>query len=45
LLRDFGSTQVTVEQTNIPDKEFKNISEGWDEYYLGAIQQFFNPNF
>jgi len=45
LSRDYGSTQVTVEHTNIPDDDFNNISEGWNEYYFGAIQQFFNPNF
>lgn len=45
LLRDFGSTQVTVEHSNIPDKDFANISEGWREYIMGAIQRFFNPNF
>ena len=42
---DRGYSQVTVEQTNIPDDEFKNIAEGWREYYIGAIIIFFNPNF
>ncbi len=45
LLRDFGSTQVTVEHTGIPDNDFENISEGWREYYMGAIERFYNPNF
>lgn len=45
LIRDFGSTQVTVEHTNIPDNDFENIAEGWREYIMGAIQRFFNPNF
>ena len=45
LIRDFGSTEVTVEHTNIPDKDFANISEGWREHIMGAIQQLFNPNF
>lgn len=45
LIRDYGSTEVTVEHTNIPDDDFENISEGWREYIMGAIQQFFNPNF
>lgn len=45
LIRDFGSTTVTVEHTNIPDEDFSNIAEGWREYYIGAIQQFLNPNF
>jgi activator of HSP90 ATPase len=36
---------VTVEHSNIPDDDFKEISEGWREYYMGAITAFFNPNF
>jgi activator of HSP90 ATPase len=36
---------VTVEHTNIPDNDFADISEGWREYYIGAIINFFNPNF
>jgi activator of HSP90 ATPase len=36
---------VTVEHTNIPDEEFTDIAEGWREYYIGAILNFFNPNF
>ncbi len=37
--------QVTVEQTNIPDRDFAEIADGWREYYIGAIISFFNPNF
>ena len=36
---------VTVEHTNIPDNDLADISEGWREYYIGAIINFFNPNF
>ncbi len=36
---------VTVEHTNIPDDDFAGIAEGWREYYMGAIVDFFNPNF
>ena len=43
LMRDFGSTDVTVEHSNIPDDDFENIAEGWREYIMGAIQAFFNP--
>ncbi|MDA3911155.1 MAG: SRPBCC domain-containing protein [Bacteroidales bacterium] len=34
--------KVTVElsHTNIPDEAFENITEGWVEYYLGAIKTF-----
>ena len=45
LIRDFGKTQLTVEHTNIPDDAFDNIASGWTEYYIGAIERFFNPNF
>lgn len=42
---DRENTQVTVEQTNIPDEDFADIAEGWKEYYIGAIISLFNPNF
>jgi len=42
---DKEDSQVTVEHTNIPDKDFTDIAEGWREYYIGAIADFFNPNF
>lgn len=41
--RDISS--VTVEHSNIPDEEFNDIAEGWREYYIDAINNFFNPNF
>lgn len=40
-----GSSVVVVEHTNIPDDDFENITEGWVEYYMGAIRRFYNPNF
>jgi activator of HSP90 ATPase len=42
---DGENSLVTVEHTNIPDDDFKDISEGWREYYIGAIINLFNPNF
>ncbi len=42
---DRENSVVTVEQSNIPDEEFNEIAEGWREYYIGAIINFFNPNF
>ena len=42
---DRDNSVVTVEQTNIPDDEFDAIAEGWKEFYIGAIMNFFNPNF
>jgi activator of HSP90 ATPase len=43
--KDREDSLVTVEHTNIPDDDFSDISEGWREYYFGAINNFFNPNF
>ena len=45
IVPDHEDSVVTVEQTNIPDDEFSDIAEGWREYYMGAIINFFNPNF
>lgn len=42
---DNGNSFISVEHTNIPDDEYDDITEGWDEYYFGAIRTFFNPNF
>ena len=42
---DKEGSSVTVEHTNIPDEDFNDIAEGWREYYMGAIINFFNPNF
>jgi activator of HSP90 ATPase len=42
---DRDNSFVTVEHSNIPDEDFKDISEGWREYYFDAISNFFNPNF
>jgi activator of HSP90 ATPase len=40
-----GESVIVVEHTNIPDDDFENIVEGWNEYYMGAIRRFYNPNF
>ena len=40
-----GNTVVTVEHTNIPVEDYQNIAKGWNEYYMGAIKRFYNPNF
>jgi activator of HSP90 ATPase len=42
---DRENTVVTIEHSNIPDEDFSDIAEGWREYYMGAIINFFNPNF
>ncbi|HKL08121.1 MAG TPA: SRPBCC domain-containing protein [Bacteroidales bacterium] len=33
--------QIELNHTNIPDDIFDNITEGWDEYYFGALKNFF----
>lgn len=37
-----GAEKVQVElvHTNIPDEAYDEITEGWREYYLGAIKEF-----
>lgn len=42
---DREASIVTVEHTNIPDDDFDDIAGGWREYYMDAINKFFNPNF
>lgn len=34
-------TSVELHHTNIPDDAFKNISDGWDEDYFGALSELF----
>lgn len=34
-------TSVEVRHTNIPDEEFEDFSEGWDESYFGPLAEFF----
>jgi activator of HSP90 ATPase len=36
---------ITVDHSNIPDEDYDEIAEGWREYYMDAIKNFFNPNF
>ncbi|MCU0474053.1 MAG: SRPBCC domain-containing protein [Bacteroidales bacterium] len=45
IIPDKDNSMVTVEHSNIPDADFAEITEGWREYYIGAIINFFNPNF
>ena len=41
LFEDKKGTQVELNHTNIPDEDYENITEGWVEYYFGAIKEFF----
>lgn len=35
-------TSAELLHTNIPDEEFDNFVEGWNESYFGALDDFFN---
>ena len=41
LFPDKKGTQVELIHKNIPDEDFENIKEGWNEYYFGAIKEFY----
>ncbi len=34
-------TSVELRHTNIPDEDYENIKEGWDESYFGALAAFY----
>lgn len=34
-------TSVEVRQNNIPEEDFENISEGWEEEYFGSLIDFY----
>ncbi len=34
-------TSLELSHTNIPDEAYKNISEGWDDDYFGALNELF----
>ncbi len=36
-----GTTSVELTHTNIPDDDFEDFANGWDVYYFGALQEFF----
>jgi activator of HSP90 ATPase len=38
LKKDKNETILKLEQINVPEEEFKDIEEGWDEYYLGPMK-------
>lgn len=38
LKKDGGTTWLELKHTNIPEEAFEEITEGWREYYLGAIK-------
>jgi len=38
---DKKGTSVELHHINIPDEAFKNISEGWEEDFFGALKELF----
>jgi activator of HSP90 ATPase len=41
LKADKSYTTVELTHTNIPDEAFENMKEGWNEYYFGALKDYF----
>lgn len=35
-------TSVELRHTNIPDKEYEAITQGWDESYFGSLLEFYD---
>jgi len=38
---DKGGSSVELRHTNIPDADFADIAEGWNNAYFGALTEFF----
>lgn len=34
-------TSVELKHTNIPDQDYHDIKEGWDESYFGSLREFY----
>ena len=39
LTKMVGGTRVALKQSDIPDKELKDIEDGWKQYYLGSLKE------
>ena len=35
-------TSVALAHTNIPDEDYEEIVQGWDESYFGSLQEFYS---
>ena len=35
-------TSVELSHTNIPDEEYQDIKEGWDDAYFGSLMEFYS---
>ena len=38
---DKKGTSVELKHTNIPDADYNDMIDGWDESYFGALEEFF----
>ena len=38
---DKKGTSVELRHTNIPDEDYEDIVEGWNDSYFGALQEFY----
>ena len=39
---DKKGTSIELRHSNIPDEDYNDIVEGWDNEYFGALQEFYN---
>lgn len=39
---DKGGTSLELRHTNIPDEDFDDIVEGWNNNYIGSLNDFFD---
>jgi activator of HSP90 ATPase len=39
---DKGQTSVELKHTNIPDADYQDLINGWDESYFGALRDFYD---
>lgn len=42
LHKDKKGTNVELHHTNIPDIAYENMKEGWNKFYFGNLQKFFD---
>ena len=38
LKKDDSNTILELDQSDVPDEEFEDIDEGWDDYYFGPMK-------
>ena len=44
LFENKKGTQLELRHVNIPDDDYENIVEGWTEFYIGALIDFFEDD-